>query len=129
MPTKIKTNITIILIILLFVGGLWSGYKWGHRKGIDIISSKDVCKYLGGEVVEKILFNKEYRYCEVEVKEKKLVFILEEEQRCKKWRGELFARGKIDDDSRIDDELIIKCTKSYTQDNKEITETLFDYKF
>lgn len=61
----------------------------------------------------------------------KSVSLIQEKQRCKnKWNGDF----RLDYYNEFPDLKIqgwgnMKCTKTYTEGNKEITETLFDYDF
>lgn len=61
----------------------------------------------------------------------KEISILKEQKECKEWGGEFYFDDGKNYGWRNPEEakMEFSCTKTYTEGNKEITETLFDYKF
>ena len=94
-----KYTIKIITIIILIIISFAVNGQWAYNKG-----------YNKGNNTRIISFSAE-------------------KENCKVWGGELYLAVRWNNYPLSDKEnwAKMKCVKSYTQDNKEITETLFNY--
>ena len=94
------------LIIATANGFFWAGHYLGNKRGFD----------------QGISFA---------TTEPKIISALEEKKKCDKWNGDFYfdSRWEIYPLNEEGNYGKIKCNKTYTEGNKEITETLFDYQF